>query len=641
MDFEELCRLHSQDLEKMKEKFMKVMKTVKLCYGNDREKFEEIVNDFMRELNMSLERLVQIEEDKKLYYITTIERLCEESVTLSKELNTELDIDFPEETPLKHLMNKLEEKLQRLRQIKSERMEEFERLKHKETELCRLLNMIVTPGPSGLPSSEQLAQLRSCVDVLETSKIELNDKINNLREQVCQIMNELQISPFLSIELFCFDDSHNMLPYSQDTFLELQRLVEKYETQKMTMMEEAESLRNRLSELWSRIREPYETRENILSHCLGYTKEEIAMLKNEVKRCQEIKQKKIKEYIKSVKEELEDWWSKCLLSEDEKHTCFAFYQTHISEDVLVILEMEACKMRDFYLKYEKIFHNIETRKQLWDRMVALEELAKDCDRFNNRGGSLLKEEKERKKITKDLPKIEEKLKLQVINYETEEGKPFTIYGERVLDVIEKTWNEWYSKKDEEKNARRVAGFSSARATSVQQHGRNNNTPGIKRKFPQKNEIATGYKKPTQKQSRPVATPSTLSSHDFPAGGFVTPSDASVSSSYSLFQEHLERNEIHKKHSLPCRSSLSPTNVLKPHNGQLPSHSSPKTPRLTPYYRTPRNNTVNKTKTPLHKSPFRVCTASSSKIPTLTLPVKSASAQTKQKQTPRRRLPIII
>lgn len=52
---------------------------------------------------------------------------------------------------------------------------------------------------------------------------------------------------------------------------------------------------------------------------------------------------------------------------------------------------------------------IEQRKVLWDRMAALEAKASEPGRYNNRGGQLLKEERERKTIANKLPKIEAEL----------------------------------------------------------------------------------------------------------------------------------------------------------------------------------------------------------------------------------------
>lgn len=56
-----------------------------------------------------------------------------------------------------------------------------------------------------------------------------------------------------------------------------------------------------------------------------------------------------------------------------------------------------------------MFMNVNKWQLLFQRMLELEAKAHDVNRFSNRGGNLLQEEKERKKIHKQLPKIEEDL----------------------------------------------------------------------------------------------------------------------------------------------------------------------------------------------------------------------------------------
>lgn len=50
--------------------------------------------------------------------------------------------------------------------------------------------------------------------------------------------------------------------------------------------------------------------------------------------------------------------------------------------------------------YRAIFELLEERDNLWQKMANLAQRATDPNRFNNRGGQLLVEEKERKVIQK-------------------------------------------------------------------------------------------------------------------------------------------------------------------------------------------------------------------------------------------------
>lgn len=54
----------------------------------------------------------------------------------------------------------------------------------------------------------------------------------------------------------------------------------------------------------------------------------------------------------------------------------------------------------FFLFFSEIYSLAEKWFQLWDKMLSLESNSTNAKRLNNRGGQLLKEEKERKKIQK-------------------------------------------------------------------------------------------------------------------------------------------------------------------------------------------------------------------------------------------------
>lgn len=68
-------------------------------------------------------------------------------------------------------------------------------------------------------------------------------------------------------------------------------------------------------------------------------------------------------------------------------------------------------------------------------MVELEENASGPNRYNNRGGQLLKEEKERNKLAKQIPQIEEILCDLAEKYKQHHNASFTTYGASVVDHL--------------------------------------------------------------------------------------------------------------------------------------------------------------------------------------------------------------
>jgi len=85
--------------------------------------------------------------------------------------------------------------------------------------------------------------------------------------------------------------------------------------------------------------------------------------------------------------------------------------------------------------------------------------SEDSTRLANRGGALLQEEKERKRLEKAIPKMEEKLRQISSSFdscksETCEGvKQFLVYGMTVDDMITSDWDTFYKEKERRKEAK--------------------------------------------------------------------------------------------------------------------------------------------------------------------------------------------
>lgn len=80
----------------------------------------------------------------------------------------------------------------------------------------------------------------------------------------------------------------------------------------------------------------------------------------------------------------------------------------------------------------------------------------DPNRYKNRGGELLREEKERKIISNQLPKVEEELLDLVMEYEKENDAPFLLNGLSISAIIQNTWDEYKENRHVVLSARKHA-----------------------------------------------------------------------------------------------------------------------------------------------------------------------------------------
>ena len=78
---------------------------------------------------------------------------------------------------------------------------------------------------------------------------------------------------------------------------------------------------------------------------------------------------------------------------------------------------------------------MRTRGAMWDKWERMELQESDPNRFDNRGGKLLKEEKERKRIARELPKYEDTIIKEIASWEQDTGKNFTVMGRTFSDYV--------------------------------------------------------------------------------------------------------------------------------------------------------------------------------------------------------------
>ena len=87
------------------------------------------------------------------------------------------------------------------------------------------------------------------------------------------------------------------------------------------------------------------------------------------------------------------------------------------------------KLKSYLNDNKELFEKVAMRQQVWSKFMELERRAKDPSRLMNaRGNSLLMEEKERNKVNKALPRIEEELQELIDTWEGENGGQFKVGG---------------------------------------------------------------------------------------------------------------------------------------------------------------------------------------------------------------------
>lgn len=287
-----------------------------------------------------------------------------------------------------------------------------------------------------------MQQFREYLDALKDERYNRYGEIMQLRTGIKQLMEKLEVTSIGQYQDNLINDTEIKPTCSNIANLKEMNdeLVDQYEKMKFQI----EDMRKRLAQLWKYLDIP-EKQQHKFQKYTEVNQTTYNKLIHEVQRCEKIKKDNIKVFIEKVRVEIEEYWDKCLKSDAERMRFPSYTASTFNEDVLELHEDELRDLKMFYENHEPLFHMIQERQDLWNQMESLQNKEQDPKRYNNRGGQLLKEEKERKMITMKLPKIEAKLIEMVEKFEAENNRPFTMYGVRIQDIIER---EYEAKRQE-------------------------------------------------------------------------------------------------------------------------------------------------------------------------------------------------
>ncbi|XP_073988267.1 protein regulator of cytokinesis 1-like isoform X2 [Rhodnius prolixus] len=443
-----------QVTELTKDALQKISEMHKSMYGVNHVKFVKMYSYFVKHIQDFYEELIH----DCLIKVENLEKEAEnkylELDNLQKELNmNNFEVTFDKSEPLTAIIDKVEKSLIEYRSIKAERIEALNALLEKESELCRELNAPSFPPISGIPSEELINELKQHVNKLQTEKLNRVKTYRITKQSIISLMKELEfdhLQPIHNEIMNSNEETYNLTPDFMDKMKNL-------EDDLKNLLEDAtktvEYLKDKLNKLWDRIKIEESHKMSFLSNIKGVGRSFQDLLKNELVRCEEIKQANIKPVIMSVRDEINEMWDKLTYTEEEKQQFITYYSDTYSDDVLTLHEMELLKLKTIYEDNKHIFDLAEKRESLWRRMQQLDEVASDKNRFKNRGGQLLKEERERKILETNVPKTDAQLKSYLNQYQEKNGKCFLWHGQDLLQKIAVDWETRLKSKEKNKTTK--------------------------------------------------------------------------------------------------------------------------------------------------------------------------------------------
>ncbi|XP_026494639.2 protein regulator of cytokinesis 1-like [Vanessa tameamea] len=458
---EDVGKLFNEVLHEISQNIRHMMEELWLNWSHlgvdDSTKVSNIIK--LKQIEKEFHKDVISETRQKLIIMQSqVDKLKEETEELSRCLSVDITIlEFKEEMMLVDYKRELEEQIAGYREQMEQRRKKMKRLVEWQRDLTEKLGVTTHELQEiPLPAEDELDKLKDHLEVLQAERDKRAELFLNTQAEIKDIMDKLQIKPQSKFEqsvVTSLSVDFKVTDYNMDRLAKLkQDLQEKYDQTNNRVLE----LRERLTKLWDCLEEDYIYRDNFLQAHPGCHPATETALKEEIKRCDQIKRQKIAVFVANVRTKIKLMWDNVMYSTQEREEFLHYYQDIFTEDTLTLHELYLDRITKYYNDNKHIFELVVTRKNLWLKMTELEARASEPGRYHNRGGQLLREEKERKTIVSNLPKIEAQIRDLVTEYESKTGTTFTVDGKPLLQLIQDEWEIRKAERHNKLSARKQA-----------------------------------------------------------------------------------------------------------------------------------------------------------------------------------------
>lgn len=205
-------------------------------------------------------------------------------------------------------------------------------------------------------------------------------------------------------------------------------------------------LRASVEALWERFGVEVADRRAFLSANRGCGLRTINEFEEELARLNELKRQNLHLFVEDARCRLQELWDSLYFSEEEMLDFTPAFSDVCSDALLEAHEAEISRLETLKEQRAPTLEMIEKHRSLLADREALNSSSQDASRLMGRGnkgekrdpGKLLREEKMRKRIARELPKVEQELRKELERWEDEFGRPFLVHGDRYLDSLTST-----------------------------------------------------------------------------------------------------------------------------------------------------------------------------------------------------------
>ncbi|KAG6865456.1 hypothetical protein C0991_002379 [Blastosporella zonata] len=254
------------------------------------------------------------------------------------------------------------------------------------------------------------------------------------------------------------DPTHGLISWAQNLQASLEDTKRRRESHIQAMYDQLEGL-------WRRLGVDEADMDAFVEAHRGSNEETVREYEEELERMMELKRERMGTFVQSAREEIKRLWDDLLISDDERADFAPLADDEHTEELLTIHEDEIRRLKEERRLKAPLLASIKKYFDICEEEKELDAAASDQTRLLGRGrdpGRLLREEKMRKRVTKEKPRLEQDLLASISAWEEEAQRPFLVHGESILQLLMETVN---TTDPENKRKPPRAGSVPARATT--------------------------------------------------------------------------------------------------------------------------------------------------------------------------------
>ncbi|KAJ6551359.1 microtubule associated protein-domain-containing protein [Mycena capillaripes] len=231
------------------------------------------------------------------------------------------------------------------------------------------------------------------------------------------------------------EPTHALITWAMDLRASLEDTKRRRETHIQAMYDQLEGL-------WKRLGVADADMDAFVEAHRGSTEETVGEYEEELERMLELKRERMGAFVGSAREEIEKLWDELMVGQEERGEWLPFFDEEHTEELLTIHEDEIKRLKEEKRMKAPLLAGIKRYFDICAEEKELAAAASDQTRLLGRGsrdpGRLLREEKMRKRVSKEKPRLEQDLLTSIPAWEHEAGRPFLVHGQSILHILMQT-----------------------------------------------------------------------------------------------------------------------------------------------------------------------------------------------------------